>query len=134
MAVSISQYLYKYLCDLNSKFKEVVKINSANLIYKKYVNEIYKDEELKNIWIDTLKNINELTEYAREKYKKKPKDYKDFRREYYRNLYNNNEELRAWKLQYHKDRYKLTNTLKKENEELKNKLKTLDLQNQVIMC
>ena len=119
MAVSISQYLYKYLCDLNPKFKEVIKINSANLIYKKYVDEIYKDEELKTIWIDTLKNINELTEQAREKYKKKPKDYKDFRREYYKNLYNTNEEFRNWKLQYHKDRYKITNQLKRENEELK---------------
>ena len=132
MATSISQYLYKYLCDMNPKFKELVKINSTNLIYKKYMDEIYKDDELKKLWLETLANINEITEMAKIKYKKKPKNFKEYRRVYYNNLYKNNDEYRESKLQYHRNRYKLTNDLKKENEELKNKINCLESQNNAV--
>jgi len=54
----MSRYLHRYLCEQNSKFNEI-KINNQNIIYNKYIKKVFEDDEMKKIWEDTLKNIDE---------------------------------------------------------------------------
>lgn len=127
----ISKFVYKYLCEINPKFQQVIKLNNQNLICKKYIEEMNKDEELKQIFENVKNNIEEITKVAKEKYLKYKNKEKEYNREYCLKFYHSHPEYKEKQNQYKKQQRLKIKKLKEENEKLKNVINNI---NESLLC
>lgn len=115
----VSKYLFKYICELYPQFNEKLKITSNGLISQKYLNEIEKDEKLKNIWLDILENKPKLLEDAKKKYQVY-RDIKEYNRKYCLDYYyKHHEECKKRKRELRRAKKELEIKLRNDSNEKK---------------
>lgn len=122
----MNRYLHRYICEQYPKLGEVLKIDNHNMIYKKYINKIYEDNELTNIWEELIKNMDNINEIAQKKYIKKTnsnyeENKKIYKREYYKDYYKTHEKYREYKKNYNKKLF----CFEKENDKLRREIEKL---------
>ena len=83
----VSKYLFKYMCEMNPKFNNIVL--KSNIIRQKDINEIEKDEEMYKLWTDVINNKKQLTEEAKKKYYIYKNRVKEYNKKYCLEFYHN---------------------------------------------
>lgn len=118
----VSKRVYNYMCKQCPEFGEKVKLSKKNYIKNEYLTEIYKNDKLKKIFTDIINNMDEVKEIIKRDYKTNSPEYmRNYRRDYYKKKYNEDEKYKEDRKIYLKKRYD-DNKMVHEYEYIKNRL------------